>query len=349
MLRGSKKKLTGVIPMNLISILHNFSNSSQFTGHDSLLALIKSYIVDWWRVYQRGFCFGTLAKIISVENPKDKFLFCDKSWPIFYPLINTCREFVVGCKIIEDDNYNLLWLISNLCYDHRHTLEAYKKVKDLLEGWFDAIKKAKSIMGINFFSKLLSIFSTIPSLALELSPKFDDPMMWCYDMAYFTVCSDCENYFENIFKIVSATISSSCLLRSVPMSLIIPSIETSDAPDADGYTIASHICGMEFFKMEPMFQNWSSVSSLYNVISGSEIRCNIFIRGDCCCEQILPKEKKETELCLQRIVHSSLIQYSLPQHFIIAMSFEEERSLRQSTYDFIEQSGGGVELLFHIT
>ncbi|GKT35888.1 hypothetical protein ADUPG1_008953 [Aduncisulcus paluster] len=48
----------------------------------------------------------------------------------------------------------------------------------------------------------------------------------------------------------------------------------------------------------------------------------------------------------RRVKHSSLIQYTPPQHLLVQMSFDEERSLRQSVYDLIEQTGCGVEALF---
>eukprot|EP00764_Aduncisulcus_paluster_P002532 gnl/Carplike_NY0171/1374_a1867_314.p1 GENE.gnl/Carplike_NY0171/1374_a1867_314~~gnl/Carplike_NY0171/1374_a1867_314.p1 ORF type:complete len:125 (-),score=30.31 gnl/Carplike_NY0171/1374_a1867_314:164-538(-) len=56
--------------------------------------------------------------------------------------------------------------------------------------------------------------------------------------------------------------------------------------------------------------------------------------------------KKEMKKEFHSESHTFLIQYTPPQHMLVMMPFDEGRSLRQSVYDLIECTGGGVEMLF---
>ncbi|GKT26363.1 hypothetical protein ADUPG1_013333, partial [Aduncisulcus paluster] len=153
-------------------------------------------------------------------------------------------------------------------------------------------------------------------------------------------------------------------LKSIPSISIIPPIVTLKSPSSDGYIFATHVCsGMGRVKAS---HEKCKIPSYYNVLTGSEIKCRCLDFGRVCytidefkvkdtvseAADEIEKDEKEKVTSdtsnpeLPQTVHSSLIQYTHPQHLLVKMTFTEERSMRQSMYDFIEQTGAGVEVLF---
>ncbi|GKT22634.1 hypothetical protein ADUPG1_012180 [Aduncisulcus paluster] len=114
---------------------------------------------------------------------------------------------------------------------------------------------------------------------------------------------------SNVF---SSTSSPPChlsnLLHCMPMIAMIPSIETLLSHDSCGFIHASHVRSVAHWMVKEV--------------------------------------KKEMKKEFHSESHTFLIQYTPPQHMLVMMPFDEGRSLRQSVYDLIECTGGGVEMLF---
>ncbi|GKT36576.1 hypothetical protein ADUPG1_009516 [Aduncisulcus paluster] len=117
------------------------------------------------------------------------------------------------------------------------------------------------------------------------------------------------------------------------MVSFLPSIETSLCPEKDGYSYASHVCSvMNLHKTIPHRKD--KISCYHDIISGKEMQIQHVLKRDGSSSQDI-------------LTHSSLIQYTPPpQHMLVKMPFDDERSLRQSVYDLIEHTGGGVEVMF---
>ncbi|GKT26369.1 hypothetical protein ADUPG1_013335, partial [Aduncisulcus paluster] len=106
---------------------------------------------------------------------------CSESWPFFHPILDVVKRKCSGDEIVEHQYFFILFFFSNLCCDPSHVQEIYETIKDLLDGWFEAIKKKKHEWGIKYWSLLISMLSTSPSLVPFLSPKYDTHMEWCKD------------------------------------------------------------------------------------------------------------------------------------------------------------------------
>ncbi|GKT36750.1 hypothetical protein ADUPG1_009656, partial [Aduncisulcus paluster] len=182
--RGSKKKLSDNIVLNLLKTLKNISFSSSTSTRSFILTLIKPYVKDWLRMYNNSECYGEWMFILSFgttssdyESPNKSL--CSEVWPLFHPVLDLVKREFVGDKIIEDDHEECLRFLSNLCCDPSHALVIYDNVKHLLDEWFEVMKKKEHELGIIHWSRLISMLSTVPSLVHQLSPKYDANMEWC--------------------------------------------------------------------------------------------------------------------------------------------------------------------------
>ncbi|GKT25339.1 hypothetical protein ADUPG1_013007 [Aduncisulcus paluster] len=182
--RGSKEKLGGDVAQCLLMTLRNISNSPSSSTRSSILTLIKPYIRDWLRIYNDSECYGQWMVILSFitlssdDSTPNKSM-CSEAWPLFHPVLNVVKREFVGDKIVEDEHEWVLFFFSNLCYDPPHAVEVFDNIKYLLEGWFKAIQSKRAGYGIPILSRLISMFSSVPSLVLQISPRFDSAMKWC--------------------------------------------------------------------------------------------------------------------------------------------------------------------------
>ncbi|GKT35065.1 hypothetical protein ADUPG1_008300 [Aduncisulcus paluster] len=333
--RGSKKKLSDNIVLDLLMTLRNISSSPSTSTRSSILTLIKPYVKDWLRIYNDSEYYGEWMYILSQitlssDNASPNTSLCSEVWHLFHPVLDVVKREFVGDKIVEDDHEECLRFFSNLCCDPSHAFVIYDNVKHLLDGWFEVLKQHE--WGIKYWSKLISMLSTVPSLVPQLSPKYDTDILWCREKRY---CSTqiYNQYLSNISSFVSSSYLSSTLFHSVPMVSFLPSIETSLCPEKDGYSYSSHVCSvMNLHKTIPHRED--KISCYHNIISGKEMQIQHVLKRDGSSSQDI-------------LTHSSLIQYtSPPQHMLVKMPFDDERSLRQSVYDLIEHTGGGVEVVF---
>ncbi|GKT36563.1 hypothetical protein ADUPG1_009505 [Aduncisulcus paluster] len=336
--RGSKKKLSDSIVLNLLKTLSNISSSPSTSTRSSIFTLIKLYIRDWLRMYNDSECYGQWMNILSFGTassdgkPPNKSL-CSEVWPLFHLVLDLVKREFVGDKIIEDDHEYVLRFFSNLCCDPSHALVIYDNIKHLLDEWFEVMKQHE--WGIIFWSKLISMLSTVPSIIPHLSPKYDANMLRCKE-EWYCPTQIYNQYLSNISSFVSSSYLSSTLFHSVPMVSFLPSIETSLCPEKDGYSYASHVCSvMNLHKTpDPSQSQKDKISCYHDIISGKEMQIQHVLKRDGSSSQDI-------------LTHSSLIQYtSPPQHMLVKMPFDDERSLRQSVYDLIERTGGGVEVMF---
>ncbi|GKT15118.1 hypothetical protein ADUPG1_010623 [Aduncisulcus paluster] len=198
--RGSKEKLGGGVAHYLLATLRNISLSPSSSTRSSILTLIKPYIRDWLRIYNDSGCFGEWMVILSFislssdDETPDKSL-CSEVWPLFHPVLDVVKREFVGDKIVGDDHERVLWFFSNLCCDPSHAVEIYDNVKNLLDGWFTAIKKEEHEWGIILWSHFISILSTVQSLVPYISHKYSFSMEWCYQNGGLNV--DYLKYLEN--------------------------------------------------------------------------------------------------------------------------------------------------------
>ncbi|GKT29743.1 hypothetical protein ADUPG1_014172 [Aduncisulcus paluster] len=182
--RGSKEKLGGDVVLGLLITLANISNFRSSSTRSSIFTLIKPYIRDWLRIYNDSKCYGQWMLILSFitlssDGSTPNKSMCSEAWPLFHPVLDVVKREFVGDKIVEDEHEWVLWFFSHLCCDPAHAVEVYDNVKDLLDGWFTVIKKEEHEWGIKFWSRLISMLSTVPSLVPHISPKYDADMVWC--------------------------------------------------------------------------------------------------------------------------------------------------------------------------
>ncbi|GKT27600.1 hypothetical protein ADUPG1_013919, partial [Aduncisulcus paluster] len=375
--RGSKNQLGRTISVGCLETIKKLSISySSPSARSSIFTLIKPYIKDWLAMYKYSKSYGEWMVILSYitlsnDNISPNNSICSEAWPLFHPVLDVVKREFVGEKILGDDHEWGLFFFSNLCCDHDlHALEVYDNVKHLLVPWFNVLQKSKhkyrvKQKGIEIWSRFICIFSAITSIIREITPKFDDKMEWCMKKSdYFYPYHD--QYILNISSFVHSTCLSN-LLHVLPIFSLIPSIETSLCPEKDRYSYASHICSR--IEIEVSSSPFESVLAYNEIVSEMELRFkHIFKRGKFCygavdLEDHPQVDKKKTKgkkkgknlkyqtnsshvHSSQQITHSPLIKYTPPQHLLVKMPFDEERSLRQSVYDFVERTGGGVEALF---
>ncbi|GKT25829.1 hypothetical protein ADUPG1_013155 [Aduncisulcus paluster] len=349
----SGKKIRNCYAKTFIEILKNVSlPRSSSSNRSCVFSLIKPYIRDWFHIYKDSKCYGEWMHILQhvtleSDNQTPARSICSEAWSLFHPVLDVVKREFVGDKIIQDNHEYVMGFFSNLCFDISHALEVYENVKDLLDGWFEAVhKKSRGSEGVKCWFRLISMLSIVPSL---VSPKYDDSMSWCMESRR-CIPHDYACYISNISTSLSTSYLS-ILLHSVPAITLIPSIETSLYPEKDGYHCASTLLfGMEFEISIPIKND----NILYhNAITGKKMNFQrILEHGDlCCCGLRKDEDKDDSSISSHylgnnsRILYSPFIQYTPPQHLLVKMSFDDERALRQSVYDFVERTSGGIETI----
>ncbi|GKT27900.1 hypothetical protein ADUPG1_000268, partial [Aduncisulcus paluster] len=200
--RGSKEKLEGNVPKWLLMTFKNISNSSSSSTLSSIFTLIKPYVKDWMRIYGDTEYYKQWFVILknltwSPEDDSPNKAICSESWPFFHPILDFVKRECSGDKIVEKDYADVLDFFSNLCSDPSHVQEIYDNIKDLLDGWYEAVKKKRHEWGIKYWSQLISMLSTSPSLVPLLSPKYDTHMEWCKNNGGWE--SFCSKFFTNCY------------------------------------------------------------------------------------------------------------------------------------------------------
>ncbi|GKT29748.1 hypothetical protein ADUPG1_014176 [Aduncisulcus paluster] len=199
----SKEKLGGKVALDLLRTLRNISISPSSSTRSSIFTLIKPYIRDWLRIYNDSECYGQWMAILSKitflsDNSTPNKSMCSEAWPLFHPVLDVVKREFVGDKIVGDYHEYVIFFFSHLCCDPAHAVEVYDNVKDLLDGWFTVIKKEEHEWGIKYWSRLISMLSTVPSLVPHISPKYDTKMEWCKNNG--AIDGDYSRYSRNCRK-----------------------------------------------------------------------------------------------------------------------------------------------------
>ncbi|GKT37019.1 hypothetical protein ADUPG1_009883 [Aduncisulcus paluster] len=335
--------------LNLAVFLLDISTKS------SILSLFQPFVAKFFRRFdnifiQKGLInmlyFMTLSSNYGPPNAR----LASEAWPLFSVVMRTFRR-----HHRDFTHYNVFGFFANLCCDSARIPEIYTNVKDVLIPWYEYHKDKDYVHSCSQWFRLISMLSSDPSIIPFLSPKFDDSMKWIWDNKA-TQQPDYDRYVSNVAAYVSRKFFIP-LISSVPMVSMIPVLETSISPDSGEYEYVSRICSVMEFTKSLKGTHFFLDFSLVNVITGVAIqhKTKICVRGQICCE--IPKKQRDAEesckpdeskLFIEKdsINHSSLMLYTAPRHMTISMPVEDERHLRQSVYDSIEQSGAGVEVLF---
>ncbi|GKT36457.1 hypothetical protein ADUPG1_009422 [Aduncisulcus paluster] len=177
--KTSTKNMFEIVPIlrKLLTVLMNFSLSCSTKHRISIInVFIKPYFSSKLIICADSKCYGLIMRIMafstwsSEEKAPIKSL-CSEAWPLFHPVLDVVKREFVGDKIVEDGHELVIFFISNLCYDPSHIHEIYDNIKDLLDGWFEAIKKKEHKEGIRFWSRLIYILSKQPSIIPHLGKE----------------------------------------------------------------------------------------------------------------------------------------------------------------------------------
>ncbi|GKT35571.1 hypothetical protein ADUPG1_008705 [Aduncisulcus paluster] len=371
--RGSKKMLGDDIPSKLLQILKLLSKLTSIPSlnlSSLILHTIRPYLKDWLMIYKDSELLGDWMLVLSdITGSFGPNLFprqsiCSEVWCLFHPVLDVVRKEFASSAILKDNHGEALRFFSNLCISQANTLEIFENVRDLLDEWFiisqESLKKWKgchidqSFWVLFFWGGLVSMLSHIPSLVPFLSPRYDSNMKWCFEK---NCCRpiDIKLYIFNVISYISSKNLIS-FFYSNPMISVIPSIETSLSLEIDRKLYATSICsGMKIIVSLPEIVGGRKSSSFLHSWCITDIcGTNIFgesqdkfsgqrIEGNNL-SRFSEFQARSTEP--YRIIHSSLIQYLLPQRLLVSMPFKTERQLRASMYCIFEESSAGVELLF---
>ncbi|GKT27307.1 hypothetical protein ADUPG1_013756 [Aduncisulcus paluster] len=236
---------------------------------------------------------------------------CSEAWSLFHPVIS---RFAGEFKRVTTFCSNILEYFANLCYDPSHAVEVFESIKDYLDLWFERIVDRYRLhhkTDPRRWSVLFALLSTNSSLIPYLSPKYDETLIWALRgnvwSCWHLSPQKIPQYPLNVSYYLS-TSHTQKYFHSIPFVCLIPTIETfsSQLPSS---------ADLKSLKTVKYFYQFG--------LENEEI-------------QDLP----------EYITHSSLIRYKPAHHILTFMKLDEERSLRQSLYDFVEQTSAGVELLF---
>ncbi|GKT34994.1 hypothetical protein ADUPG1_008248, partial [Aduncisulcus paluster] len=223
--RNSSKKLetitksipegNSIVPKNVLLTLNNISNSKSSSTRSSIFTLIKPYIIDWMGIYRDVGYYNIwiiiLSKITwSLEDNAPNMSICSETWSIFHFILDFMKKELIGDNIVKREYCFILKFFSNLCSDRSHAIEVYENIEHLLADWFEAIKKKKHKNGIKYWSELVSVLSSIPSLVPEISPKYDSAMEWCKENGskidifsrYLEACNPHPRKLDDLISIV---------------------------------------------------------------------------------------------------------------------------------------------------
>ncbi|GKT34309.1 hypothetical protein ADUPG1_007680 [Aduncisulcus paluster] len=284
---------------------------------------------------------------------------CAYSWPLFYPLLNYLRE---SSSIMVSSHHSILSFFSQLCsVSDEYVFEIYDAVKDMLKQWILEIKEGTGCKpqgwAIESWFKLIRSFSSRRSLIPQISPLFDESMAWCLTKPFKIRENSNQPQIvgQNSFGIGKKEDfrEDACLNNYYYGTNLMCTIEFTIKLCKDGKGIKS-INFDAISNRELTFQPIRDLRKKKMELRDGEDQeperfPGIFDQMVQCmgtyCESVDPSDNSSTQSS-HVISHSSLIQYTPPQHLLVKMGFDEERSLRQSAYDLIERTGGGVEALF---
>ncbi|GKT33256.1 hypothetical protein ADUPG1_007226 [Aduncisulcus paluster] len=154
----------------------------------------------------KKFFFLWMNILKNITNDKDNIGSAkDRSsqlWFVFHPVLDIIKD-TASKGIAFDDEcvISCLCFFCNLSCIPSQAIEVHDCIKDgLLDSWFEIVKKKSEgedtdIWGVKYWSKLISMLSTVPSLVPQLSAKYDAKMDCCYENRGLT--DDYARYLDN--------------------------------------------------------------------------------------------------------------------------------------------------------
>ncbi|GKT32741.1 hypothetical protein ADUPG1_006819 [Aduncisulcus paluster] len=291
-------------------------------------------------------------------------------WDIFLAFREFFQDHYGILLLFRRIPFGFLKFLSKLCCVQVHTTcEIFSVVKDKLDDWLHVIEANEKIFMMELIDLVISL-SKVPSIVPQLSPKYDDHIaLHCKREECITLPS----YLQNVYSHISSFLFPS-LLHSIPSISLIPTIETTQYPNATSLLPTTHFCdGVKYVSsISAGYLQHQEISTICLIVGGTELEYSRVRYGELCVETCVANERKEEEEAAaeketrekeeeekeeeekekeitrntRQVTHSSLIKYTPPHHMLVTMSFTEERPLRQSVYDFIERTGACVEILF---
>ncbi|GKT33301.1 hypothetical protein ADUPG1_007259 [Aduncisulcus paluster] len=185
------KKIEDSFIEDILQTCRNIAFAKDDCTKNSLLSLLLPHILPWMQKYPDKkffFLWTNILKNITLDkdnkNPhKDR---SSQLWFVFHPVLDVITDTTSkGITFDDDAVIRCLLFFANLSCIPSQAIKIHDSIKaGLLDSWIEmAMEKSEEEdldrFGAKFWSKLISILSTVPSIVVQLSPKYDDKMEWC--------------------------------------------------------------------------------------------------------------------------------------------------------------------------
>ncbi|GKT27977.1 hypothetical protein ADUPG1_000330 [Aduncisulcus paluster] len=230
---GLSKKFKDSFIEDILTTCRNIAFAKDDPTKNSLLSFLLPHILPWIKKYPDKkffFLWTNILKNITLDKDntdphKDR---SSQLWFMFHPVLDVIKDSASKGVTFDDDAViRCLLFFANLSCIPSQAVEVHDCIKDgLLDSWFEMIKKQSEEgkddgnWGTKYWSSIISIFSTVPSLVPYISPKYDTNMEWCKNYGvlagdYSRYLGNCylslKNWSELVATIVLAVLQNLCL------------------------------------------------------------------------------------------------------------------------------------------
>ncbi|GKT31860.1 hypothetical protein ADUPG1_006190 [Aduncisulcus paluster] len=210
---GLSKKFEDSFIEDILKTCRNIAFAKDDPTKNSLLSLLLPHILPWMKKYpDKKFFFLWTNILKNITNDKDNIkAHKDRSsqlWFVFHPVLDVIKDTASKGITFDDAVIRCFRFFANFSCIPSQAVEVHDCIKDgLLDGWFEMIKKKSEAgkddgnWGIKYWSKLISMFSTVPSLVPHISPKYDADMEWCKNNGTYNggLYDDYSRYLGNCY------------------------------------------------------------------------------------------------------------------------------------------------------
>ncbi|GKT27832.1 hypothetical protein ADUPG1_000217, partial [Aduncisulcus paluster] len=188
---GLSKKFEDSFIEDILTTCRNIAFAKDDPTKNSLLSLLLPHILPWMKKYpDKKFFFLWTNILKNITNDKDNIkAHKDRSsqlWFVFHPVLDVIKDTASKGITFDDAVIRCFRFFANFSCIPSQAVEVHDCIKDgLLDGWFEMIKKKSEAgkddgnWGIKYWSALISMFSSVPSLVPHIYPKYDTNMEWC--------------------------------------------------------------------------------------------------------------------------------------------------------------------------
>ncbi|GKT37319.1 hypothetical protein ADUPG1_010128 [Aduncisulcus paluster] len=307
------------------------------------MSLIKPYIGSWLTLYSDSKHIGQMIIILSklTTLPKTGYPnppLCEEAWCFFHPVLDLVRNECKGQQLAVDDHSHALKFFSNLCCDAEHGVEVFECVNEFLDEWLSSLTGCGP-QCLEHWGSLIASFSTIPALIPKISPKMlDHALTSLYRHMYRSRPRG--KYYTKIVDPICQSVARTELskyLLSLPPVHMIPRIVTSKQQIVDS--------GMDtFIEISfPLCIVYTLREFNYYAENGIENHFHDIISGEKCQLKLLSPSGCDHDKVGEYDIHRPI---DVCQH-LVRMSFSNERTFRQRTYHFLEETAMCVEIYFN--